>query len=65
MFEQSALRHDMRVLSAMIDPGARVLDIGCGEGILLEHLLHDRGAVVRGLELSQQLVNKAVARGCR
>ena len=63
MSEQPALRHDMRVLSAMIDPGARVLDIGCGEGILLEHLLRDRGAVVRGLELSQRLVNKAVARG--
>ncbi len=63
MSEQPALRHDMRVLSSMIETDARVLDIGCGEGILLQHLVQDRGAVVRGLELSQRLVNKAVARG--
>ena len=57
------LRHDMRALSSMIGDGKRILDIGCGEGVLLEHLVRDKAAVARGLELSQQLVNKAVARG--
>ena len=47
----------------MIPPGARVLDVGCGDGALLEYLVHELGADGRGIELSQAGVNACVARG--
>ena len=46
----------------MIRPGTRVLDVGCGDGALLEHL-RTKGVDGRGIELSQQNVNACVARG--
>lgn len=40
-----------------------MLDVGCGDGALLEHLASTKGVDGRGLELSQQNVNACVARG--
>lgn len=47
----------------MIVPRARVLDVGCGDGALLEHLIATKEVDGRGIELSQQNVNACVARG--
>ena len=47
----------------MIRPGTRVLDVGCGDGALLEHLVRSKSVDGRGIELSQQNVNACVARG--
>src|SRR5271170_3309350 len=58
----SALRPDLAAIAAMIRPGTRVLDVGCGDGALLEHL-RSKGVDGRGVELSQQNVNACVARG--
>jgi methionine biosynthesis protein MetW len=58
----SALRPDLAAIAAMIRPGTRVLDVGCGDGALLEHL-RAKGVDGRGIELSQQNVNACVARG--
>lgn len=57
------LRPDLAAIAAMIPPGSRVLDIGCGDGALLEHLVTVRQVDARGLELNQQNVNACVARG--
>jgi methionine biosynthesis protein MetW len=58
-----ALRPDLAVIAEMIPPSTRVLDIGCGDGALLEYLVRVKGVDGRGLELSQQNVNQCVARG--
>jgi methionine biosynthesis protein MetW len=59
----SALRPDLAAIAEMIPADARVLDIGCGDGSLLEYLVRVKNVDGRGLELSQQNVNHCVARG--
>lgn len=56
-------RNDLQLVADMVDHGARVLDLGCGDGALLSLLADSRGVDARGLELSQSGVNLCVARG--
>jgi methionine biosynthesis protein MetW len=58
-----ALRPDLAAIAEMIPPDARVLDIGCGDGSLLEYLTTAKRVDGRGIELSQQNVNACVTRG--
>lgn len=57
------LRSDLRLIAEMILPGARVLDIGCGDGALLAYLAREKGVDARGMELSQSGVNSCVGHG--
>jgi methionine biosynthesis protein MetW len=57
------LRPDLVAIAAMIEPGARVLDIGCEDGQLLQFLVRTKGVRGRGIELSQVGVNASVRRG--
>ena len=57
------LRPDLAAIAAMIRPGTRVLDVGCGDGALLEHLVVTKGVDGRGIEIAQANVNACVARG--
>jgi methionine biosynthesis protein MetW len=59
----SSLRRDLRLIADMIEPGARVLDIGCGDGALLAHLVRHKNVDGRGMELSQSGVNSCVGHG--
>jgi methionine biosynthesis protein MetW len=56
-------RVDLVLIAEMVTPGARVLDIGCGDGTLMRLLAAKRGADARGIELSQAGVNNCVAQG--
>lgn len=59
----STIRHDHLIIKSMISPNARVLDIGCGDGALLELLREEKNVDGRGIEISQKNVNHAVAKG--
>jgi methionine biosynthesis protein MetW len=59
----SDTREDYREILRLVRPGSRVLDVGCGEGALLELLTRDKGVDGRGLEISQAGVSAALARG--
>ncbi len=56
-------RVDLQVVADFIKPSAKVLDVGSGDGILLELLQNEKQVEGRGLELSQRGVNECVARG--
>lgn len=58
-----APRADHLFIAEMIEPGSRVLDIGCGDGALLQLLTSARDADGRGIELAPDKVKACVARG--
>jgi methionine biosynthesis protein MetW len=57
------LRADLRLIADLVPPGSRVLDVGCGDGALLEYLRDERGCTVRGVEISTEGVTACVRRG--
>ena len=60
---RNGVRADLRLIGDLVAPKSRVLDIGCGNGELLQFLQETRGVDGRGIELSQKGVNECVARG--
>lgn len=54
---------DLDLIAERIEPGSRLLDVGCGDGELLARLVRTRNVDGRGIELSQEGVNASVARG--
>ncbi|MDA0675132.1 MAG: methionine biosynthesis protein MetW [Proteobacteria bacterium] len=58
-----ALRRDLQLIADQIEPGTRVLDIGCGDGALLSYLNAVKHVDGRGIELSGDGVNACVAAG--
>ena len=56
------MRPDLDVIASLVPPGARVLDLGCGDGALLEELMR-RGNDVLGVEISDDGVMACMGRG--
>ena len=56
-------RLDEQMIAEMIEPGARVLDIGSGDGSLIEYLARTRNCDARGIEIDMNEVTRAVGRG--
>ena len=54
---------DMHILADWIEPGARVLDLGCGRGVLLEFLAQTRSARAFGVDLDFEKITACVRRG--
>jgi methionine biosynthesis protein MetW len=60
---ESRIRVDLQLIADMVEPKTRVLDVGCGDGVLLDYLNHFKQVDGRGVELSQAGVNACVAQG--
>ena len=59
----SALRPDLALIARTVRPGARLLDVGCGDGALMAVLRDRAQADARGLEIDPSNVAAAVGRG--
>ena len=56
-------RSDYAIIGEIVEANTRVLDLGCGEGELLEWLAANKGVDARGVEISGAKVQRAIARG--
>ncbi|MES2724940.1 MAG: methionine biosynthesis protein MetW [Pseudomonadota bacterium] len=56
-------REDFKEILRLVRPGSRVLDVGCGEGELLELLTREKAVDGQGLEISSEGVSACLARG--
>jgi len=61
--ERAMYDHKFRLIAGLVEPGSSVLDIGCGDGRLLEYLRDRRSVRARGVELSRVACDLARARG--
>ena len=58
-----SMRPDYAMIAALVEPGSRVLDLGCGEGELLASLQAQKGVHARGVEIDPTKVRRAIASG--
>jgi methionine biosynthesis protein MetW len=59
----TSLRPDLAIIARNVAQGARVLDVGCGDGLLMAALRQQKNVDARGLELDGANVSAAVSRG--
>lgn len=62
-FKNNAIRFDLQLLASWIEPGSRVLDLGCGEGDLLFYLKTQKGIDGKGIEQDEAKVVRCIERG--
>jgi len=64
MLEQNHLmRYDLQIIASWIEPGSKVIDLGCGEGDLLHHLISQKGVQGTGIELNEEKVARCIEKG--
>jgi methionine biosynthesis protein MetW len=63
MSDKKSMRVDLALIAGMIAPKTRVLDSGCSDGTLIDHLFRNLGCDARGLELDMATVTQAVTHG--
>ncbi|MCC3861609.1 methionine biosynthesis protein MetW [Pseudemcibacter aquimaris] len=59
----SDIRVDLLLIANMIPDGSKVLDVGSGDGMLLDYLRREKNVIGRGIEISTEGVNQCVAKG--
>ena len=57
------MKQEFNIIANNIENGTRVLDVGCGDGILIEYLKKEKNIDVRGLEISKDKVQKCISKG--
>ena len=57
------MKPEFKIISTLIKKGSHVLDIGCGDGILMEYLKDEKKVNIRGIEISKSKVQNCIAKG--
>jgi methionine biosynthesis protein MetW len=61
--EKTPMRYDLQIIAAWIKPGAKVLDLGCGEGDLLVYLMEQKQVRGSGIERDELKVARCIEKG--
>ena len=57
------MKQEFKIISDLIDENSHVLDVGCGDGILMEYLVKEKKVNIRGIEISKTKVHNCIAKG--
>ena len=57
------MKQEFKIISDLIDENSHVLDVGCGDGILMEYLIKEKKVNIRGIEISKTKVQNCIAKG--
>ena len=57
------MKPEFKIISDLIDENSHVLDVGCGDGILMEFLVNEKKVNIRGIEISKTKVQNCIAKG--
>tara|TARA_B100000575_G_C23121078_1_gene648779 strand:+ start:158 stop:841 length:684 start_codon:yes stop_codon:yes gene_type:complete len=58
-----SIRKDWGLIETLIEENRNILDIGCGDGMLMEQLQKNLNAKTHGIELDRELASEAIAKG--
>ncbi len=59
------MRFDLQIIASWIEPGSRVLDLGCGKGDLLDFLKKNKSVDGTGIEHNETKVAQCIEKACR
>ena len=57
------MKQEFKIISNLINKNTRVLDVGCGDGTLMEYLKNSRKIDIRGIEISKNNVQECLSKG--
>jgi len=57
------MKKEFKVIADLLPKNVRVLDVGCGDGSLMSHLIQEKNIEARGLELKKENVTKCIYKG--
>jgi methionine biosynthesis protein MetW len=57
------MKQEFKVISDLINKNSHVLDVGCGDGVLMEFLVKEKKVNIRGIEISKSKVQNCIAKG--
>ena len=57
------MKPEFKIISNLINQNSHVLDVGCGDGILMEFLIKEKKVNIRGIEISKNKVQNCIAKG--
>ena len=57
------MKQEFKIISDFIEKNTRVLDVGCGDGTLMQFLKNDKEINIRGIEISKKNSQKCVSKG--
>ena len=57
------MKYEFQIITQLINKQSRVLDVGCGDGGLMQYLKENKNVDIRGLEISKNNVRKCISKG--
>ena len=57
------MKQEFKIIAELIETNTRVLDVGCGDGTLMEFLKNNKKIDIRGIEISKNNVQQCIGKG--